>query len=181
MKKTILAYAAAGLVVMSCGSASQVQTMSFDDGLYYTAPAPTHQVTVEAEEMDNLLADTKQSPAYIISSGDTLVVPPGKNIVVTDKPVVTWNYTYDPWLYPYTWNYVYYGWGPYYSPYWYRHYSYWDPWYYSSWYYRPWYYDAQAVLLRRLLFVLLPPPLRLLLRRPRPIPPLGPQQAGKDE
>ena len=156
MKMRFLAYFAAGLAALSCGSLGQVQTQTFDDGLYYTKPAAA-EVAVSDDAVDNLLADTKDSPAYIISQGDTIAIPSGGSvrlstsnsvITVTETPSWAWNYTYPytPWYYS-SWGYNYYGWHPWaywdswYYPYRWHYYSYWDPWYYSSWY-SPWYYSS---------------------------------------
>ena len=111
MKKRFFAYIAAALAAISCASTAQVQTVSYDDGLYYTKPA-AQAVTVESEDMDNLLAETKQAPSYIISSGDTLVVPPGKTIVLEIPRQNTYTWYNSPLAYDYYWGY-------------YRH---WDPW-----------------------------------------------------
>ena len=147
MKKRFLAGVLATLALFSCSSVRTLQTQAFDDGIYTRPAAQPARAAVSDEEVDNLLADSHQSPVYIINSGDTLVVPPGKTvrfktddqvITVTDEP--DWAWTYSPWYmrgyYPY--------WDPWYlhRPYYSYYYSYWrwDPWYYSSWYFDPWYY-----------------------------------------
>ena len=90
MKKQFLAYAAAALAALSCSSAGQLQTQAYDDGVY-TRPSAIPAVDVAAvdSEVDNLLAESKQSPAYIVNSeGETVVVPETKqlNITVVDTP-----------------------------------------------------------------------------------------------
>ena len=124
MKKSFLAYAAAAFAALSCSSVSQLQTQVYDDGVY-SRPVPVRETVLATTEteLDNLLAESKQSQAYIISSeGDTLVVPPGKSVLfnlqensyltVVDTPT---------WLYDYSWAY---------RPWYFRDYYYWgSPWY----------------------------------------------------
>nr|MCR4569038.1 hypothetical protein [Bacteroidales bacterium] len=136
MKKRFLAYLAAGFAALSCGSLGTVQTVTYDDGLYYR-PAPAKEVVVvETEPVDNILAETKSSPAYILSAGDTLVVNPGQTVrfsnngrllTVVETPSLTWNtiFTYSPW------PYYHFAWDPWY----------WDRWYWDDpWFYGPWRY-----------------------------------------
>ena len=83
MKKHILSYAFAAFAALSCSSMASLQTQVYDDGLYTrpaVAAAPAEAVPVSGEEVDNLLAMSKQSPAYILSEGDTLVVPAGSEV-----------------------------------------------------------------------------------------------------
>ena len=91
--------------------------------------------------MDNLLADTHDSPAYILSNGDTLVVPSGSKIRFTNQANVVILNTTPAWVYDYSWAY---------TPWYFRDFYYWhrpfhwyyDPWYYDfAWYRDPWYYD----------------------------------------
>lgn len=118
MKKRFAALTLVALTFMSCSSLNQLQKQTFNDGLYVTAPvAQDAAVEVPAGEIDNLLAESKSSPAYIVASGDTLRVNPGTSVVILDADRLTWG---SPWYYN-SW---------YYSP-WY------SPWYYSSWYYDP--------------------------------------------
>ena len=129
MKKHILSYAFAAFAALSCSSMASLQTQVYDDGLYTrpaVAAAPAEAVPVPGEEVDNLLAMSKQSPAYILSEGDTLVVPAGSEVRFRNNSAVL--AIVDTTLPSWTWDYSWY-----YGPRWA-----WDPWYYDSWYYRPW-------------------------------------------
>ena len=152
MKKQILAYAAAALAALSCSSAGQLQTQVYDDGVY-TRPSAIPAVDVAAvdSEVDNLLAESKQSPAYIVNSeGDTLVVPETKqlNITVVDTPawLNEYSWAYRPWYFR---NYWYYdSWAYWHDPWYDGYWRYRSPWYYNSWYsaswvywHDPWYYN----------------------------------------
>ncbi len=98
MKKRFLAYAAAAFVALGCSSTSQLRTQVYDDGVYSRPTTVTvKEVAVTDAEMDNLLAESKGSQAYIINNqGDTLVVPagkkvlfnPGTELVVVNSPVL---------------------------------------------------------------------------------------------
>ena len=101
------------------------------------------EVTATDAELDNLLAESKGSQAYIINSqGDTLVVPAGKKVLFNpNTEVVVVNSP--AWLYDYSWAYRpwyfrdYYWYGPWYWDPWYNDYAFW----YSRWNYRfyaPW-------------------------------------------
>ena len=132
MKKTILAYALALLAALSCSTTSRLQTQAFDDGIYTTpsvkpaqAPAPT------SEELDNLLADSKSSDAYILSAGDTLVVPAGKKLKFSNSDTIITVWDTPSWAWDYSWAYR-----PWYMAPW----DPFDPWYYDRWYFRPWTY-----------------------------------------
>ena len=134
MKKSFLAYAVAAFAALGCSSVSQLQTQVYDDGVY-TRPSvvPSAQVAVANSDLDNLLAESKQSQAYIINSqGDTLVVPAGKKVqftTTTDLTVVE----SPSWLYDYSWAY---------SPWYFRDFYYWhSPWFYNSWYFDRWAWD----------------------------------------
>ena len=166
MKKRILSYAVAAFATLSCSSMASLQTQVYDDGVYTRPVAQAAPEAVSGEEVDNLLAMSKQSPAYILSEGDTLVVPAGSevrfrnnstvlDIVDTTLPVWAWDYpwyygtrwAWDPWYHDYwfysPWRYrswYYDSW--YYRPWHYRYYGYYSPWYYSSWAWDPWYYDS---------------------------------------
>ena len=150
MKKTFLAYALGLLAAVSCSTTSRVSTLVFDDGLY---SGPVKEVVPQAptsEELDNLLADSHSSQAYILSAGDTLVVPEGKKIRFDNSETVVTIWDTPAWLYDYSWAYrpgymrdFYYGYWSFYDPWYYRPWRYgysawyWDPWYYDSWYYGP--------------------------------------------
>ena len=148
MKKRLLAGTLVLLAALSCSTTSRLQSQAFDDGIYSRPSQVAQAVAPTNEELDNLLADSHSSEAYILSAGDTLVIPAGKNIrfnfndnsvTVWDTPSWAWNYSwsYRPW---YLRDYSYY-WG-YYNP-WYYDSWYHRPWRYSSWYhYGPWYYDS---------------------------------------
>ena len=132
MKKTILAYALVLLAALSCSTTSRLQTQAFDDGIYTTpsvkpaqAPAPT------SEELDNLLADSKSSDAYILSAGDTLVVPAGKKLKFSNSDTIITVWDTPSWAWDYSWAYR-----PWYMAPW----DPFDPWYYDRWYFRPWTY-----------------------------------------
>ena len=175
MKKSFLAYAVAVFAALGCSSTSQLQTKVYDDGVY-TRPAvapATPTITAATEsELDNLLAESKQSQAYIVNSnGDTLVVPASKpqrlttetTTLVVVNPVWLndpWYYGYswyrpwywdpwDPWYHPWYWDRPFYyrswAWDPWYRPYWYGPYYHWDPWYRHRWYtYGPGFYYGPA-------------------------------------
>ena len=155
--RTILASVFSAAFALSCASSAQfVNAQRFDDGLY-TAPASANQASVSDAELDNLLADSRSTQAYLADKQDSVsvapqVVPaPAQEIASTTTVVnvvsplwaLDW---YSPWYY-YDWYrpYYYYSW---YRPYYWRHqyYSWYDPWYYdslywhSSWYYHPYYY-----------------------------------------
>ena len=126
MKKRILAYAFVVFAALSCSSTSRLQTQVYDDGVY-SRPAVSKQSTVVVadSEVDNLLAESRSSAAYIINDGaDTLIVPAGKTVIINPETNVTVLDNSD-WWWGYTWSIPFY----YYS--WYR------PWYYDSWYYGP--------------------------------------------
>ena len=155
MKKRFTAYALAALAALSCSSMRELQTQTYDDGIYTRPTAPSAQTVVTEEEVDNLLAESHQSPVYIINGGDTLVVPPGKSVrLKTDDQVITVTDDLPDWAWGYSYMYRpwylrgYYGTSWYYSPWYYSPYPYYSyywgfyyPWYYDSWYYNPWYYD----------------------------------------
>lgn len=62
MKKSLLAIAAAALAFSSCSSLNQLQTQTYDDGLYVRPLAVVEaQTEVPAGEIDNLLAESKAS------------------------------------------------------------------------------------------------------------------------
>ena len=145
MKKSFLACAVAVLAAWGCSSTSQLQTKVYDDGVY-TRPAAapaTPTITAATEsELDNLLAESKQSHAYIVNSnGDTLVVPAAKpqrlttetsTLVVVNGPLWLRDPFYygDPWYRPWYCD----PWDPWYRPW------YWGgPFYYRSWVWDPWY------------------------------------------
>ena len=146
MKKSFPVLAAAAFAALSCSSMSQLQTQVYDDGVY-TRPSVEVAQTVTDAELDNLLADTQQSPAYVLSEGDTLVVPAGKQVRFSTTNTLVTVVDTPSWIYDYSWAYrpwylrdYYYTW---HSPWYHSYYSWtWDPWYYSSWYYDPWYYDS---------------------------------------
>ena len=161
MKIRILAYLGAIIAALSCSSLSQLQTQTFDDGLYVRSKADVVQTVrpeVPESEIDNLLADTRETTTLLLSSGDTLLVRPGQTVKFAPSEITVLSTTpswyYSPWYYnSWYWDYDYwyrpyryYSW--YYDP-WYH----WDPWYYDyywhrpyrhyySWYYDPWYYDS---------------------------------------
>ena len=139
MKKRFMAYAAAILAALSCSSAGRLQTQSYDDGIY-TRPAVPAPVYASNDEVDNLLADTQQSPAYILSNGDTLVVPAGTKLKFSSESSIFVVDNTPAWVYDYSWRYYDPRYYDYY--YWHRpwHYYGYSPWYYNSWYYDPWYF-----------------------------------------
>ena len=101
MKKRFAALSLVALTFLSCSSLNQLQKQTFDDGLYASAavaqPASTE---VPAGEIDNLLAESKSSPAYIVASGDTVKVAPGKSVIILDTDQLTWGSPwYSPWYY----------------------------------------------------------------------------------
>ena len=128
MKKRFAALTLVALTFMSCSSLNQLQKQTFDDGLYATSSvvAQNARAEVEAGEIDNLLAESKASPAYIIANGDTVQVAANSVVILNSNNLenITWGSSwYTPW---------------YYSPY---YYSWSGPWYYNSRFYNPWYYD----------------------------------------
>ena len=157
MKKRFMAGTLMLLATLSCSTTSRLQSQAFDDGIYSRPSVVAQQAAPTHEELDNLLADSHSSEAYILSAGDTLVIPDGKNIrfslkdntiTVWDTPSWAWNYSWSfrPWyMRDYYWSYYnpwyydswYYGsWGRYsfYDPW------YWDPWYFDAWHWGPSYY-----------------------------------------
>ena len=150
MKKTFMACALGLLAAVSCSTTSRVGTQAFDDGLY-SRPVQVAQQAPSTEELDNLLAESHASQAYILSAGDTLVVPEGKKIRFSKDDTIITVWDTPAWAYDYSWSYRpwymrdYY-WGFYdswyYRPWGYRYYSaYWDPWYWDPWYYDYWYWN----------------------------------------
>ena len=90
MKKRFAALTLVALTFLSCSSLNQLQKQTFNDGLYATsAVAQDSYVEVPAGEIDNLLAESKASPAYIIANGDTLKVAPGNSVVRASRGQVT--------------------------------------------------------------------------------------------
>ena len=129
MKTRLMAMGVFLLAALSCSTTGRLQTQVFDDGIY-SRPAAVQDVAPSPEEMDNLLAETHASQAYILSAGDTLYVPEGKSIRFSkDNNIITiWDTP--QWAYEYSWAY---------RP-WYMWDYWWDSsWYYGSWHYRPWY------------------------------------------
>ena len=106
----------------------------YDDGVSHFIPSVAPPVTITAateSELDNLLAESKQSQAYIVNSnGDTLVVPATKplrlNTETTTLVVVDPVWLNDPWYYGYSWYRPWF-WDP------------WDYWYHPSIFRSPWY------------------------------------------
>ena len=155
MKKSILASGILLIAALSCSTTSRVGTQAFDDGLY-SRPVQVAQQAPTSEELDNLLADSHASQAYILSAGDTLFVPEGKKIRFSKDDTIITVWDTPAWAYDYSWAYRpwymrdYYSYWGFYSPWhyssWYYRpwsYSYWyNPWYYDAWYWDPWYYDA---------------------------------------
>ena len=165
MKKHLAPYLLGLIAAVSCGTSGQyaARTQQFEDGIYADPRTEAPVAAVSQEEMDALVKESIESEVYVLSSGDTIVVPKGKTAKLrfdgnlTDITVVdSWDYSwyrpwylngyYGPWYYS-SWAY----WDPWYWDPWYyrswygyrpwRHYGFYDPWYYSSWYYDPWYYD----------------------------------------
>ena len=88
MKKLFLGYAAAALAAMSCSSMASLQTQVYDDGIYNRpSVAEVPAGNMYDEEVDVLLAQSKESPVYIVSEGDTLVVPAGKSVRFGDSAI----------------------------------------------------------------------------------------------
>ena len=121
MKKRFMAYALVAFATLSCATVGGLQTQSYDDGIY-ARPVAEQVPAVSQDQLDNLLADSRSSEAYILSGGDTLVVPAGKSIrfnkentiiTVEDTPSWAWNYSFA------------------YSPWYFRDYYYYSPWYFS--------------------------------------------------
>ena len=122
MKQNLLASGILLLAALSCSTTSRVGTQAFDDGVY-SRPV---QVVVQAptsEELDNLLADSHASQAYILSAGDTLFVPEGKKIRFSKDDTIITVWDTPAWAYSYSWAY--------------------RPWYMRDYwgYYGPWHYD----------------------------------------
>ena len=102
MKKRFMAYALVAFATLSCATVGGLQTQSYDDGIY-ARPVAEQVPAVSQDQLDNLLADSRSSEAYILSGGDTLVVPAGKSIrlnkdntiiTVQDTPAWAWNYSF---------------------------------------------------------------------------------------
>ena len=124
MKKRFPVYAAAVFAALSCSSMSQLQTQVYDDGVY-SRPAPVKAAqAVTDEEVDNLLADSHASQAYIIGA-DTLIVPAGTPVRINTQDFSVIDVT-PGWAYDYSWRY--------------------SPWTYDDWrlrhVYSPWYYNS---------------------------------------
>ena len=160
MKKRILAYAFSAFAALSCSSMASLQTQVYDDGVYSRPSTAVAQANAADAEVDNLLAVSKQSPAYILNEGDTLAVPAGTKLRFSNNATVlssvdtrpAWDldyyWYYRPWAdWDYAWYFRPWHYNPWYIGSWYlgdplyRYYrfgyyhGYYSPWYYSSWYY----------------------------------------------
>ena len=135
MKKHLAPYLLGLVAAVSCGTSAQFAagTQQFEDGIYADPRSEAPVATVSQEEMDALVKESIESEVYVLSSGDTIVVPQGKTAKLrfdgnlTDITVVdSWDYSwYRPWYL-----------NGYYGPWYYSSWAHWDPWYWDPWYYR---------------------------------------------
>ena len=164
--RTIITISALLVALTSCGSAAQyardASGQKYHDGIYYEPETTMETVAAEtSQEVDALIAKTKNSPIYMKSGEkvDTLFIPDNKiTRIALDKNTNTTtvtlydSYPYDSWYTgawgayrPWYYSSFYWGANPWYYGGWYSPYSWggwYDPWYYGpSWgWYDPWYY-----------------------------------------
>ena len=149
MKKRVLFLISAVLLLSACGTTARYSSSQrFQDGIYVNRSntiADRQAAAAEKQEIDTLIAQTKNSEIYLLEDESATITVPGDisaNTSITVKnntgATVTIgedadysiyiNYNPDPWY----WDSWYYG-----SWRWSR------PWYYSSWYWRDrWLYDT---------------------------------------